>query len=87
LLNKLKKEALELGYSKDTPCWVVQKATWKDEKIYKGTIDNIQEQVSHIKGIAVILFGEFLNQKEAYESHLYVKPLIKELENQKGKNG
>jgi precorrin-4/cobalt-precorrin-4 C11-methyltransferase len=71
LLNKLKKEALELGYSKDTPCWVVQKATWKDEKIYKGTIDNIGKKVSHIKGLALILLGNFLNQKETTSSHLY----------------
>jgi precorrin-4/cobalt-precorrin-4 C11-methyltransferase len=73
LLKKLKQEALAMGYSKDTPCWVVQKATWNDEKIYKGTIDNIQSQVSHIKGVALILFGNFLDQNESIESHLYVK--------------
>jgi precorrin-4/cobalt-precorrin-4 C11-methyltransferase len=71
LIEKLKTRALALGYSKDTPCWVVQKATWEDEKIYKGTISDIQEQVSHIKGIALILFGNFLEQKELVESHLY----------------
>lgn len=80
LLKKLKNKALDLGYSVDTPCWVVEKATWEEEKIYKGTISNIQKQVSHIKGVALILFGEYLNQKETQESHLYVKPLVKELE-------
>ena len=80
LLKKLKMEALNMGYSPDTPCWVIEKATWDDEKIYKGTIGNIESHVSHIKGIALILFGEFLNQKETQESHLYVKPLIKELD-------
>jgi len=80
LLKKLKKQALEMGYNPNTPCWVIEKATWEDEKIYKGTIDNIENQVSHIKGIALILFGDFLNQKETVESHLYVKPLVKELE-------
>ncbi len=73
LLDKLKDKALDMGYSKDTPCWVVEKATWEDEKIYRGTIDNIKDQVSHIKGIALILFGEFLHQKESEESHLYRK--------------
>ena len=73
LLKKLRKEALEIGYSKETPCWVIEKASWKDEKIYKGTIDNIDKQVSHIKGVALILFGDFLHQKEKGESHLYVK--------------
>lgn len=79
LLEKLKKKALKLGYSKDTPCWVVEKATWKEEQIFKGTISNIQEQVSHIKGVALILLGDFLKQEETQESHLYVKPLVKEL--------
>jgi precorrin-4/cobalt-precorrin-4 C11-methyltransferase len=83
LIKKLKKIALEMGYSPDTPCWVVEKATWAEEKIYKGTISDIGEQVSHIKGVALILFGEFLNQKETEESHLYVKPLVKELEAKK----
>jgi len=73
LLKKLKDEALLLGYSKNTPCWVIEKATWEDEKIFKGTIDNIHNQVSHIKGIALILFGDFLDQKETVQSHLYVK--------------
>ncbi len=73
LLEKLKERALKMGYSKDTPCWVVQKATWRDEKIYKGTINDIATKVAHIKGIALILFGEFLHQKESEESHLYRK--------------
>jgi len=79
LLKKLKKKALEMGYSPDTPCWVVEKATWEDEAIYKGTLSNIEEQVSHIRGIALILLGDFLYQQESEESHLYVKPLVKEL--------
>ena len=79
LLKKLKAKALQMGYSIDTPCWVVEKASWEDEKIYKGTLADIEEQTSHIKGVAVILFGEFLHQKESVESHLYRKPLQKEL--------
>ncbi len=73
LIDKLIKEALSLGYSKDTPCWVVEKATWADEKIYRGTLKSISAQVAHIKGVALILLGEFLNQKEKTSSHLYSK--------------
>ena len=73
LIEKLKSSAYELGYSTKTPCWVVEKASWSEEKIYKGTIDNIEEKVSHIKGVALILFGNFLNQKPKEESHLYAK--------------
>lgn len=79
LIEKLKKTAYKLNYSKETPCWVVEKATWEQEKVYKGTIDDIQDKVSHIKGIALILFGDFLHQEETEESHLYVKPLHKEI--------
>jgi len=73
LIDKLVKKALSLGYSKDTPCWVVEKATWKDEAIYKGTLDSISPMVEHIKGVALILLGDFLNQKESVSSHLYSK--------------
>jgi len=86
LLKKLKKQALEMGYNPETPCWVVEKATWEDEKIYKGTISDIETQVSHIKGVALILFGDYLHQKETEESHLYVKPLVKELEEKNAKS-
>jgi len=71
LIKDLKKEALKLGYPKNTPCFVVEKASWKDEKVYRGTIDDIADKVSHIKGIALILFGEFLNQREKTSSRLY----------------
>lgn len=85
LLKKLKKTALDMGYSPDTPCWVVEKATWEEESIYKGTISDIQNQVGHIRGVALILFGDYLYQKETEESHLYVKPLVKQLEERKQK--
>jgi len=71
LLEKLKQKALEMGYDKNTPCWVVEKATWKEEKIYKATISTIQNEVSHIKGVALILFGDFLNQTPQIQSSLY----------------
>jgi precorrin-4/cobalt-precorrin-4 C11-methyltransferase len=78
LIEKLKNRALGLGYLKTTPCWVVERATWVDEKVYKGTISDIQEKVSHIKGVALIMFGEYLNQQGAIESHLYAKNYKKE---------
>ena len=73
LIAKLKVTAYKLGYSNTTPCWVVERATWADEKIYKGTIEDIQEKVSHIKGVALIMFGEYLLQKAIIESHLHAK--------------
>ncbi len=78
LLKKLKSKALEMGYSPNIPCWVVEKATWEDEAIYRGTLGDIEEKVAHIKGVALILLGDFLYQEESEESHLYVKPILKE---------
>lgn len=78
LIDKLKDTALELGYSNKTPCWVIEKATWADEKVYKGTISTIKDKVAHIKGVALILFGEYLHQKVSVESHLYDKKYKKE---------
>ena len=71
LIKKLKETALDIGYSKDTPCWVIEKASWEDEATYRGTLDTIEAEVKDIKGIALILFGEFLHQKPTIESHLY----------------
>jgi precorrin-4/cobalt-precorrin-4 C11-methyltransferase len=78
LIEKLQHTAYDLGYAKETPCWVVERATWADEKVYKGTIDNIQEKVQHIKGVALIMFGDFLSQQSTVESHLYAEKYKKE---------
>jgi precorrin-4/cobalt-precorrin-4 C11-methyltransferase len=71
LIKKLKDSALKLGYDKNTPCWVVHKATWADERVYKGTISDIEDRVSHVKGVALVLFGDFLYQQEKNSSFLY----------------
>ncbi len=76
LIDKLVENALEMGYKSDTPCWVVEKATWKDERIYKGTLKTISKKVSKVKGVGLILLGEFLYQKEKGASHLYSKEWI-----------
>ncbi len=71
LIDELIKKALEMGYPKNTPCWVVEKASWPEEKIYKGDLETISKKVSSIKGVALILLGEFLRQKEKLPSYLY----------------
>ncbi|MCV6608641.1 MAG: cobalt-precorrin-4/precorrin-4 C(11)-methyltransferase [Campylobacterales bacterium] len=71
LIKNLRETAYKLDYKKDTPCWVVERATHPEEKVYKGTLETIEEKVSHIGGVALIMVGEYLNQKETEESHLY----------------
>lgn len=58
VVDKLKK-----GYSKNVPIAVIQRATWEDEKVVIGTLDNISEKVkeANIRKTAQILVGDFIN--------------------------
>ena len=53
---------------------VVYKATWEDEKIVKGTLEDIAQKVreNNIRKTALILVGRFLG-KEYKNSKLYDK--------------
>ncbi len=56
-------EKLKKGYgSSDIPVAVVYKATWKDEKIILGTLEDIEEKVKEagINKFAQILVGNFI---------------------------
>lgn len=67
-------EKLKLGgYSEDTPVAVVYKASWREEKIVKGTLSDIAEKVrkAEIKSTALILVGEVLDPKSYGYSKLY----------------
>lgn len=64
--------ALLTGYTGDTPAAVIQKATWPDQKIVRGTLATIAAQVREagIDRTALILVGDFLGNE--YElSKLY----------------
>lgn len=65
-------EELKKGYPGNTPVAVVERASWPDERIIRGTIDNIGEKVkaAGIKKTAMIIVGDVLDK--AYErSKLY----------------
>ena len=67
-------EKLMLHYSKDTKIAVIQKASWPDEEIVIGTLENISKKVNekNITKTAQILVGDFLGDE--YElSKLYDK--------------
>lgn len=55
----------EDGYSIDTPCSVIYKATWKEEKIVIGTLKDIAQKTkkANINKTALILVGDFLGNK------------------------
>ena len=72
LLKQVREELLAGAYTKDTPCAIVYKATWEEEKIVRGTLDRLPEMAEEngIDRTALILVGDFLNG--AYElSRLY----------------
>ena len=74
LTMELKKE-----YRKDTPAAVVYKASWEDQMIIKGTLEDIAEQVKKagIRKTALIVVGDFLGDE--YElSRLYDKTFTHE---------
>ena len=62
--------------SSKTSIAVVQRATWEDEKIVMGTLENIAEKVKEAKinKTAQILVGDSLAEKPKYsKSKLYDK--------------
>ena len=56
-------EKLRKGYGRNVPIAVVEKATWEDERIIRGTLDDISEKVKDagITKTAQILVGDFLD--------------------------
>jgi len=60
-------------YTRETPVAVVQKASWPDEKIVRGTLDNIASKVaeSDIKKTAMIVVGDVLETENVTPSKLY----------------
>lgn len=67
-------DSLKKGYKRNVPIAVIQRATWCDEKIVIGTLDDIAEKVKkeNITKTAQILVGDFINC-EYEKSLLYDK--------------
>lgn len=66
-------EKLKRGYKReDVPIVIVYKATWPDQKILKGTLATIADQVKEAKisRFGQILVGDFINQ-DSERSLLY----------------
>jgi precorrin-4/cobalt-precorrin-4 C11-methyltransferase len=65
-------EALLEGYGEDTPVAVVQRASWPEERIVRGTLADIVPRVKReqISRTALILVGNFLGNEYAL-SRLY----------------
>ncbi|MEG0364349.1 MAG: precorrin-4 C(11)-methyltransferase [Erysipelotrichales bacterium] len=74
LIPDLVKELNEGGYELDTPAAIVYKATWPDEKVFRGTIKDLEQIATdnNITKTALIIVGHVLDSD--YElSKLYDK--------------
>ncbi|MDQ6724504.1 MAG: cobalt-precorrin-4 C(11)-methyltransferase, partial [Thermoproteota archaeon] len=60
-------------YTNETPIAIVYKATWKEEKIIKGTIETISKKVNEERIIktALIIVGDVISPKEYEFSKVY----------------
>lgn len=71
-IEKVVERLVEGGYPRDTPVAVIYKATWKDEKTVRGSLDDIAEKVkeNNINKTALIMVGKFLGD-QYFNSKLY----------------
>jgi len=75
LISNLVTEAIAGGYKKSTPVAVVYRASWDDEKIVKGTLENITKKVRNekITRTAIVIISDVINPKSYEYSKLYDK--------------
>lgn len=80
MISKVVGELLAGGYAPDTPVAVVQRATWPDQRIVRGTLADIAEKTkaAGIRMHALILVGQVFDPTlpvsgERYRSRLYDK--------------
>jgi len=75
LLTIIVKESIAGGYKKSTPVAVVYKASWKDQKIVKGTLGDIAKKVrdEKITKTAIVIISDVIDPKTYEYSKLYDK--------------
>jgi len=75
LMGDIVREAIKGGYSKSTPVAAVYRASWKDEKVITGTLEDIVKKVREekITRTAIVIIGDIVNPKSYEYSKLYDK--------------
>lgn len=72
-INYIREELVKQGWDIKTPAVVVYRASWEDQKIVRGTLEDIEQKTAEagIKQHALVFVGKVLDRKlEAY-SKLY----------------
>ena len=72
MIDNVMKELMDGGYHQDTPVAIVQKASWPDQKIVRGTVSTIGQIITDAKidRTAMIVVGRCLDSQYAL-SRLY----------------
>ena len=75
LIGDIVREAIKGGYPKSTPVAAVYRASWKDEKVITGTLEDIVKKVREekITRTAIVIIGDIVNPKSYEYSKLYDK--------------
>ena len=75
LISDIVKEAIRGGYPKTTPAAVVYRASWPDQKIIIGTLEDITKKVwaEKITRTAIVIIGDVIQPKSYEYSKLYDK--------------
>ena len=75
LVSDIVKEAIKGGYPKTTPAAVVYRASWPDQKIIIGTLEDITKKVwaEKITRTAIVIIGDVIQPKSYEYSKLYDK--------------
>ncbi|MFZ8907397.1 MAG: precorrin-4 C(11)-methyltransferase [Nitrosopumilaceae archaeon] len=75
LLSDIVKESIAGGYKKSTPVAVVYRASWKDQKIVKGTLGDIVKKIKmeKITRTAIVIISDVIDSKTYEYSKLYDK--------------
>lgn len=75
LLSDIVKESIAGGYKKSTPVAVVYRASWKDQKIVKGTLGDIVKKIKmeKITRTAIVIVSDVIDSKSYEYSKLYDK--------------
>jgi len=75
LLSDIVKEVIAGGYTKSTPAAVVYRASWDDQKIIIGTLNDITKKVwnEKITRTAIVIIGDIIKPTSYEYSRLYDK--------------
>ncbi len=73
LIDTVTDELLKGGYTPQTPVAVVEKASWPDQVIVRGTLASIGNSIREagIRKTAMIIVGPALDERESKASQLY----------------